>query len=146
MSFHSERWDWLVYCLRVGTINHFFLYIMEAGRYPSLRRIKSRLHQSNFIATDHLHTGCTKVGRLDRLNCRWWFFFKKVGHSRPLLFIFVFSIQLIINKCSIKFCQWLESNRGPLVSKATALPTEPQPLPNCSWCYKTFFWEESSSI
>ena len=28
-----------------------------------------------------------------------------------------------------KFCQWLESNRGPLVSKATALPTEPQPLP-----------------
>ena len=57
--------------------------------------------------------------------------FKKVGHSRPLLFIFVFSIQLIINKltnkCSIKFCRWLESNRGPLVSKATTLPTEPQP-------------------
>ena len=50
------------------------------------------------------------------------------------LFIFVFSIQLIINnltnKCSIKFCRWLESNRRPLVSKATALPTEPQPLPS----------------
>ena len=39
------------------------------------------------------------------------------------------SIQLIINKYSIKFCRWLESNRGPLESKATALPTEPQPLP-----------------
>ena len=29
----------------------------------------------------------------------------------------------------IKVCQWLDSNRGPLVSEATALPTEPQPLP-----------------
>ena len=27
-----------------------------------------------------------------------------------------------------KFCWWLDSNRGPLVSEATALPTEPQPL------------------
>ena len=25
-------------------------------------------------------------------------------------------------------CRWLDSNRGPLVSEATALPTEPQPL------------------
>ena len=29
----------------------------------------------------------------------------------------------------IKICQWLESNCGPLVLEATALPTEPQPLP-----------------
>ena len=28
------------------------------------------------------------------------------------------------------FRRWLDSNRGPLVSEATALPTEPQPLPN----------------
>ena len=28
-----------------------------------------------------------------------------------------------------KFCRWLDSNRGPLVSEPTALPTEPQPLP-----------------
>ena len=28
-----------------------------------------------------------------------------------------------------KFGRWLDSNRGPLVSEATALPTEPQPLP-----------------
>ena len=27
-----------------------------------------------------------------------------------------------------KFCRWLDSNRGPLVSEATALPTVPQPL------------------
>ena len=29
-----------------------------------------------------------------------------------------------------KFCQWLDSNCRPLVSEATALPTEPQPLPH----------------
>ena len=29
-----------------------------------------------------------------------------------------------------KFCRWLNSNRGPLVLEATALPTEPQPLPH----------------
>ena len=29
-----------------------------------------------------------------------------------------------------KFCQWLDLNRRPLVSEATALPTKPQPLPH----------------
>ena len=29
-----------------------------------------------------------------------------------------------------KFCQLLDLNRGSLVSEATALPSEPQPLPN----------------
>ena len=28
-----------------------------------------------------------------------------------------------------KICQCLDSNRGPLLSETTALPTEPQPLP-----------------
>ena len=49
-----------------------------------------------------------------------------MGHSLPL-FIFVFLIQLIVNK----ICWWLDSNRGSLVSEATALPTDPQPLPSC---------------
>ena len=49
---------------------------------------------------------------------------------------FVFSIQFILNNW-INFCRWLDSNGGPLVSEATALPTKPQPLPsgqsyNCS--------------
>ena len=30
---------------------------------------------------------------------------------------------------NIKYCQWLDSNRGLLELEATALPTEPQPLP-----------------
>ena len=30
---------------------------------------------------------------------------------------------------NINFCRWLDSNHGPLESEVTALPTEPQPLP-----------------
>ena len=51
-----------------------------------------------------------------------------MGHSRPLFLYFrLFNTQLTVNKCSIyiNFCRWLDSNRGPLVSEATALPTEP---------------------
>ena len=49
----------------------------------------------------------------------------------PFFFIFVFSKQLVIAKQMfyIKMCQRLDLNCGPLVSGATALPTEPQPLP-----------------
>ena len=60
------------------------------------------------------------------------FFFKKMGHSGLFFFYFRLfnTIQLTVdNKCSIKFCRCLESNRGPLIPEATALPTEPQPLP-----------------
>ena len=41
-----------------------------------------------------------------------------------------FWLLLIVNK----ICQWLDSNRGSLVSEATALPTvpQPQPLPNAT--------------
>ena len=47
-------------------------------------------------------------------------------------FIFVFSIQFIIQlKFSKQNCHRLDSNRGSLASEATALPTAPQPLPNC---------------
>ena len=66
----------------------------------------------------------------------YFFFFKSGPFPASFLFIFVFSVQLIINKCSIKFCRWLEANRGPLVLKATALPTEPQPLPKVVLYYK----------
>ena len=37
----------------------------------------------------------------------------------------------LFQKFIIKSCRRLGSNPGPLVSEATALPTEPQPLPNC---------------
>ena len=41
----------------------------------------------------------------------------------------------------INFCRWLDLNCGPLVSEATALPTEPQPLPLLCNVYITFWWE-----
>ena len=60
-------------------------------------------------------------------------FFLKMAHSRPFFFIFVrlFYKQLTGNIGSKKSCRWLDSNCGPLVSEATTLPTEPQPLPKC---------------
>ena len=44
-------------------------------------------------------------------------------------FIIFFSKQLEENKSY----QWLDLDRRPLVSHATVLPTEPQPLPNFSF-------------
>ena len=61
----------------------------------------------------------------------------KNGPTQPLFLYFrLFNTQLTANKCSIwiNFCQWLDSNRRPLVSEVTALPTEPQPLPRCYSC------------
>ena len=76
----------------------------------------------------------------ERIVARWlgskitkttFLFFKK-GHSWPLSFIFCLfiTIKLTLNKCSIKICRCLDSNRGPLVSEVIALATEPQPLPD----------------
>ena len=54
-----------------------------------------------------------------------------IGHSIyffkwaiPSLFFFIFvsSTQLTVNKCAIKVCRCLDSNRGSLASEATALP------------------------
>ena len=58
-------------------------------------------------------------------------FFKRNG---PLFFYFRLfnTMQLTVNKYSMKICQCLDSNRGPLLSETTALPTETQPLP---WFY-----------
>ena len=47
-----------------------------------------------------------------------------------LFFVSILSLQqLVINMFITKFCQWLHSNCGPLLSEGTALPTEPQPRP-----------------
>ena len=65
-------------------------------------------------------------------------------------FIFVFSIQFVFD---IKFWRWLDSKRGPLVSEATALPTELQPLPqNDSFkmgqpgLFFLYFWSFQTNI
>ena len=54
----------------------------------------------------------------------------KNGLFRPLFGLFSsflqFSQQLTVNMFVVKFCSWLDSNRGPLVLEATTLPTKPQ--------------------
>ena len=72
-------------------------------------------------------------------------------HSRPLFFISYFqcSWQYMFN---IIFCRWLDSNRGPLESAVTALPTEPQPLPVFDWLFNCFagsdedLWSRRNSL
>ena len=47
----------------------------------------------------------------------------------PAFFLYFCLFNTVDSKCQFKFCQWLNSNCGPLESEATALPTEAQPLP-----------------
>ena len=56
-----------------------------------------------------------------------------------------FSVQLTVHNVQYKFCRWLDSNLGPLVSEATALPTEPQPLP-ISYVWQIISFVNSSPI
>ena len=67
---------------------------------------------------------------------RWWVlkrpnltstYFKRDAILGLFFFIFVFSIQLMVNKV----CRCLDSNHRSLVLEATALPTAPPPLPTC---------------
>ena len=80
------------------------------------------------------------INLLYKMYC--FFFFKKWAIPGLFFFIFrLFNTQLIVyNNYSIliNFCQWLDSNCGPLVSEATALPTEPQPHPMYCFLVKEF--------
>ena len=59
---------------------------------------------------------------------------EKMGRSWPLFLYFrLFNTQLTVNKCSINFCRWLDLNHGLMVLEVTALPTEPQPLPQINF-------------
>ena len=61
----------------------------------------------------------------------------------PGLIFFIFVV-LIVNSKEVQLCLWLHLNCGPLVSKVTALPTEPQPLPKGILCSFTKTWNKSS--
>ena len=79
---------------------------------------KILLHQNydNWIYSTRLY--------LITFNC---FYAKK---AIPGLFFLYFRLFNTVDSKQMfnKFCRWLDSNRGPLVLEATALPTEPQPL------------------
>ena len=52
-----------------------------------------------------------------------------MGHSRPLFLYFRLFNTVDSKMFYINFCWWRDSNHGPLELEASALPTEPQPLP-----------------
>ena len=59
------------------------------------------------------------------------FFKKKWPFPASYLYIYFRLFDIVDSKQMFnKICRWLDSNHGPLVSEATALPTEPQPLPD----------------
>ena len=76
---------------------------------------------------------CKKFNVWLKLNCevfyKIWIEFFNGPFPASCFFISYFSIQLTANMLIIKFCQWLDSNWGPLVLVVAALQTEPQPLP-----------------
>ena len=71
-----------------------------------------------------------------------------MGHPRPLsLYFRLFNLYVQLVD---KVCRCWDSNRGSLVSEATALPTEPPPLPIhlcvCSNKYNTSFYSSEDLI
>ena len=64
-----------------------------------------------------------------------------MGHSRPLFLNFHHFNSVDSKKMFyIKVYRWLDWNHGPLVSEATALPSEPQQLPLSYHFYSCFLW------
>ena len=80
-----------------------------------------RQHRATFVCTLH-----RELGR----------FFKK--WAIPAVFFLYFCRLNTVDSKQIfnKICQWLDSNRRPLVLEATALPTEPLQLPKLSRFWK----------
>ena len=123
------------------------------GRKSYLANSLFKLNKQNVLA-ENLKRCNFKEAKICSIPDPSYCFFFKMGQSRPLFLYFRhFNAQLTVNKCSIyiyiNFCRWLDSNYGPLVSEATALQTEPLPLPyksifaSSSWLFlwrNTEFW------
>ena len=117
----------------------YFLQLFNYGKFGFIVLVPDNTH--------FLHRGknlCTADLRCEWFGFSSFFKIKKWAIPSLFLFIFVFSIHLRVNKLTnvqYKFCRWLDFNRRPLVSEATTLPTEPQPLP---WiqqlCYIKVIW------
>ena len=124
-------------------MNHLFLHFLAFKEFNVALETKIELlhanpnptpssHISLFFIRLRLHTVTIKSKKASPLvnQC-----FLKLGHSRPLCSLFSSFQQLTENLFIIKSCQWLDSNCGTLVSEATILPSEPQPLPKVNQCY-----------
>ena len=106
---------------------HLLLPRGRERRALSNRHIHSTSSLSGFLLSI-----CTFLPLLLLLLLLWPIFcFLNKKWAITGLFFSLFSSfqQLIVNMFIIKSCRWLDLNYGPLVSEVTALPTEPQPLP-----------------
>ena len=76
-----------------------------------------------------------------------WLYFKW-AFLGLFFFIFASSIHLTIGSQMLYWIirRWLDSNRGPLVLEATALPTEPQPLPTYNLPIQSDFFRTNPSL
>ena len=92
------------------------------------REGKSSCREQRYWKKSFLGTSTFDIA--SSINMKQLFGFYKWAIPGLFFFNCVFSIHLIMHIG--KFCQWLDSIRGSLVLKVTALPTGPQPLPiNC---------------
>ena len=85
-----------------------------------------------FSLNKHMADDCNRTWYSHWLLCQQihnFVLFFKMGHFRPFFFLLTFSIQLTLN-VQFKFWRWTDSNCGPRKLEVTALPNEPQPLPN----------------
>ena len=115
--------------------NIFVLIGQDANAFDALTRIYVKAASSIKIFRNHC---------ILKPNFFFFFFLKNWAFSGLFFFIFrLFNTQLTVYNNSsilINVCRWLDSNRGPLALEATALPTEPQPLPKFNWVPVIVVW------
>ena len=75
--------------------------------------------EHNFVAWKCKEYGVRKIQSVAENKNLYRLLSIKLGHSLPLY-------SCIFNTVVHKICRWLDSNRGPLLSVATALPREPR--------------------
>ena len=104
--------------LLIRMLNNFFLSSSEAISDAKTSIARQVVHPNHYVRN---------------VMFRWVNTIKLkqfLGPFKASFFIYfrLFNKQITANMFS-KSCQWLDSNQGPLVSEATALPTAPQPQP-----------------
>ena len=90
-----------------------YLKGVQIGTYPQSRQMALTCFRAN-----------TSRNKLQKANL---FFNKWAIPGLFFVYFRLFNTVASTQMFHIKVCRWLDSNRGPLVSEATALPTEPQP-------------------
>ena len=93
--------------------------LFKSGRFAS--KHQSPFWQQCLLVYTLIRCCCTYLGNSSKHFFKW-----AIPGLFSLFSSFQYSWQLMFD---ISFCRWLDSNCRPLELEATALPTEPQPLP-----------------